>query len=334
MVECEVQGPKVTTLVKRGRGMQWRRACAAMCCVVVVAPSMGAVCLLPGVAKASEASKRDVDRIVFLLERNGTTVARTLLSNLPVDLKVTDFRMNHPHQVVNPEKKEATFAGVRVESLLQPLFADAGFSQANPPGNEAVVSFVGRDSYTVSIPYGDVVAGGSCLVGFKDSKKLGWRAGAPFLAFSNTSKAAYLADSSWWAWWVSAVVVGNPPAELKVNTKTFTFDDLKRACSVPLEGDLNYPRGKRKTEPPRKTAGKLMACSLDSLGLKPQAKGQGYAAEFLTGQVRKISDPRKHRVVFGFNGSGIPTPLGGPVQLCDVDEKKECSYFLTSLRSE
>jgi hypothetical protein len=39
-------------------------------------------------------------------------------------------------------------------------------------------------------------------------------------------------------------------------------------------------------------------------------------------------------VVVGFDGKPIPVSLGGPLQLCDVEGKKECSYFLTSLRGE
>ncbi|NBW82017.1 hypothetical protein EBR21_09715 [bacterium] len=202
----------------------------------------------------------------------------------------------------------------------------------------------------MAIPVEEAIKAQAVVAGFEKGQRLNWRKGAPFLAFLDHPKVAYLSEPSWWGWWVSAIFIGKPDLNLEVNGQTLNGDNVQSVCNEKKSGKLNYPRGRRKKEAPRANMGELLFCPVAKvLALRSETsskpdkttKSEGTSAtskklvvEYMTGQSQTISEPARFELVRGFNGKDIPNELGGPYQLCQKDGKQECSYFVRGLREE
>ncbi|MFZ9520959.1 MAG: hypothetical protein ACO3A4_10825 [Silvanigrellaceae bacterium] len=292
---------------------------------------------------ASSSETRDVTRIWISV--NTRALSRQTDLEKPYELlQKKSFRMNHPHDVVNPQHVESEFFGITVRDLL----LHSGIKEEQFGSlNAETITFVGRDSYSVSLPFEDVIKAQAVIVGFEKGQRLNWRKGAPFLAFLNHSKASYLSEQSWWAWWVSAIFIGKPDLNLEVNGQTLNGNKVGSLCSDKKTGKLNYPRGRRKKEPPRANMGELLYCPVSKVlalesqkseksakSEKAQTSRKKLVVEYMTGQTQTLSEPARYELVRGFAGKDIPNELGGPYQLCQNDGKQECSYFVRGLREE
>lgn len=249
-------------------------------------------------------------------------------SDLEGLLKSDSFKIKHPHEILNPKAIEHDYKGLSLAKILE----NAGLKKNQIQQlSQSPVSFIGRDGYTVTVPLVDALSVQSFISNRQSGIALDWRKGAPFLAFADTSKAPYLAEQSWWAWWVSAIVVGEAESGMSVFEKRVTSATIGSRCQDSRAGVLNYPRGRRKTELSGGFKGQMTICRLDQfLGSVPadQRKKYKMTAYFLSGQTLAIDNPQKYDVVTQFNGAPIPTSYGGPYQLCEREGKLECRYFL------
>ena len=211
-----------------------------LCGLALVVVAANALVSRPGLASGE--SKRDVERIVVVVDQQPGKPSQLEISDLKSALKATTFRLNHPDKVINPKKVELEYSGALVSALLEQA-AGKPFGGAASSATDAArtISFIGRDSYTVSMPLGDALAGVATVVGFQGATQMTWRGGAPFLAFPAADRPAFLTEPSWWGWWISAIVVGEPEIPLTVAGKSMTLEVLGKTCGKKIEGELNYP---------------------------------------------------------------------------------------------
>lgn len=283
---------------------------------------------------AAEEKNRDVEKISIIVQTKEIKKNKEII-DLESVLKKKNFPLKHPDKVINPTLTESKYSGVSVADLL----ADAQINaEQQKKLAKETVTFVGRDGYSVALPLADALQSQATLVGYENDARLNWRKGAPFLAFLKIDEAKYLQEPSWWGWWISAILIGSPVPTLSVNGKSLDVKNIFKNCSEKSEGELNYPRGRRRSEPPRANRGELTSCSLSVFlkNIKTPEKNlaKPYKVEFMTGQQQTVTDLSQFRLVTKFKGQNIPAELGGPFQLCDTKGKQECRYFLTSLQEE
>lgn len=283
----------------------------------------------PLFAQASE-RQRDVQKFTLIV---GSKTVRTskVFDSLPELLKNSTFKIKHPHKIVDPKSQELEYSGIELRKLLE--MAGVSKSQVGKL-SDLFISFVGRDGYTVTLPFADALAARSFVTGYQTGNPLNWRSGAPFLAFADTSKHDYLTEQSWWAWWVSVIIIGEPKISLKVEDSVWDEKKLATVCNDKLTATMSQPRGRRKKDILKGFVGEVTQCKLDQLvsSLKtPSSKTTVFKADFYTGQTLRISEPSKYRVVYKFNQNPIPSSYGGTIQLCEIDGKQECRYFLEKI---
>ena len=96
---------------------------------------------------ASGDSKRDVERIVVVVDRQPGKPSQLAIRDLKTALKATNFRLNHPDKVINPKKVEHEYVGAPVAALLEQAagkpFGGAPYSAQH---SARTISFIGRDS--------------------------------------------------------------------------------------------------------------------------------------------------------------------------------------------
>ncbi|MEN9808961.1 MAG: Oxidoreductase molybdopterin binding domain [Pseudomonadota bacterium] len=285
-------------------------------------------------ASENQESSRDVDKIVVLVKTK-KALKTAQIDNLQDALRAAQFQLKHPDKVINPKMVEAKYKGLSLNNILAK--ANLTDDQLRQLSAETI-TFIGRDSYSVAMPLGDALGAQATLTGYENDERLDWRRGAPFLAFLDAGRAGYLAEPSWWAWWVSAIVVGNPEGSLTLGTKQMTAQQIAKICAQTSDGTLNYPRGRRKIEPRKNNKGRLTQCPLTTLPLWEQSadkqKTGTLVVSFLTGQQQKIDKPEDYALVSKFNDKPIDVQLGGPFQLCKLKGKQECRYFVTAIRGE
>jgi hypothetical protein len=297
-----------------------------LCVSLALVSSPFAICRT---SLASE-NQRDVQKFTLLIGSKSIQVSK-VFDSLDGLLKKNKFKMIHPHKIVDPQSAETEYSGIEFRQILE----RAGLSKSQILRlSDSYVSFIGRDGYTISVPVEDALAVRTHIAGYKEGKFLNWRSGAPFLAFAETQKKNYLAEQSWWAWWISIIIIGEPNMVLRVDDKIWDHKKLQTTCKDKINASLTPPRGRRKIDFLQGTPGEVSFCTLDKL--LPQSKVspppvQPLRADFLTGQTLQISDAAKYKVVYKFNKKTIPSSYGGQFHLCEVEGKQECRYFLEKL---
>jgi hypothetical protein len=285
--------------------------------------------VLPDTLLASE-NQRDVQKFTLLIGSKSIQISK-VYDSLDVLLKKNKFKMVHPHKIVDPKSAELEYSGIEFRQILE----QAGLNKSQIARlSKSYVSFIGRDGYTISVPVEDALAAKTHITGYREGQFLNWRSGAPFLAFADTTKKNYFSEQSWWAWWISIVIIGEPKMVLKVEDSVWDHKKLQSVCKQTTTASLTPPRGRRKKDVLQAAPGEISFCTLDTI--LPSAKDsagvpQRLRAEFLTGQTLQIGDASKYKVVYKFNKNPIPSSYGGQFHLCEVDGKQECRYFLEKL---
>lgn len=300
------------------------RVLKCVCAVSMCAPVFHAQ------AAPAVENQRDVQKLTLLIGTKSIQVSK-VFDSFEALLKKNKFKMVHPHKIVDAKSAELEYSGIEFRQILEQ--AGLGKSQiARLSGT--YVSFIGRDGYTISLPVEDALAARTHITGYKEGAFLNWRSGAPFLAFGDTRVKKYLAEQSWWAWWISIIIIGEPKTVLTVDDTIWDHKKLQDVCSGKMTASLTPPRGRRKKEILKAAAGEVSFCTLDKLlpsGKNSPASPQPLRADFMTGQTLQISDAAKYRVVHRFNRNIIPSSYGGQFHLCEVEGKQECRYFLEKL---
>jgi hypothetical protein len=231
------------------------------------------------------------------------------------------FNFIHPHLVVNKEKISNTFSGSDVSGLILKI--------SPKTTKREKVTFVSKDSYTVSIPLEDIEDSKSFFGLKKNGVALDWKMGAPGVFFPKLEKTTqYLSDPSYWAWWVSALFVGSPKPAFSLFESQF---DISK-CSVKEARKLSYPRGRRPSETWKDKTVDLSLCKLQEyLPSKTEVNNLKLKIETLYGQeftLQGASD--SFSIVTKVAGEPIPPAYGGPIQVCQKN-RPECVYFAKSI---
>lgn len=271
--------------------------------------------LILAVNHATAQANEKVSKILFY-PRGGH--ARSLnFEDLKPDVS---YSFVHPHLVMDPEKKRHNYGGVDLEKLLR-----LKFGNVSP---EDTITFISADTYVASLSFSDLTTAKALLSLQMDGKIATWKQGVPGLMFPPTSaKMAYQTDQTWWAWWVSAVVQGEPKVNLRWNEGVL---DLS-TCHNKHTRIVPYPRGRRTYQGWKDKKAEITYCSLQKLTLGKRIK----SIENMIGKKQTISEKSMDLVlVHAVNGSPIPISMGGPYQVCKSIDAEECIYFVSKLEGE
>lgn len=262
-------------------------------------------------AKANE----KVSKISFYPKNS--SVLSVPLSELKAGVK---YDFVHPDKVIDPGKKLHSYGGIDLENLLR-----LKLGSVSPVDT---ITFISADTYVASFSFSDLSEAKAFLSLEVDGKSASWKQGVPGLMFPSIPNALdYKSDPSWWAWWVSAVVQGEPKVNLRWNEGVL---DLS-TCHNKHTRIVPYPRGRRTYQGWKDKKAEITYCSLQKLTLGKRIK----SIENMIGKKQTISEKSMDLVLaHAVNGSPIPISMGGPYQVCKSIDAEECIYFVSKLEGE
>ena len=216
------------------------------------------------------------------------------------------------------------YRGARIDELV----ARAG----GPRTGVEEVTLIASDGFRATIAWRDVVASPILLATYRDEGRLRREAGGPLLAVFPLDDRPDLLDrytESWWVYYVTHLVVGTPPASVRVGEQAFDAVALAALPRTELVASVGYRVG-WPSEPAR-VAGPSLATLLDAAGLRLPDGGRVRVTGLATitrGAERptyvSADEVRSGQVVlgrtYGAEDRTIPARLGGPLVLAFSDE--------------
>jgi hypothetical protein len=230
----------------------------------------------------------------------------------------------HPDKVIDPEQKTRLYGGADVTNLIKSQFKNLK--------DEEIVTIISSDTYVVSLPYSEIKKSLPMIGLQTDGKPSDWKKGSPGLMFPpDERKLDTQTDPSWWGWWTSAIVAGDPFIKLQWND---TPVDVSK-CTQKYTRILPYPRGRRVFKSWKDKKVTLDYCKLSEVLPKSfDPKTKIAFVENLIGKKTMLDmDNDKLFLLHKVNGEAIPATMGGPYQVCKNLDAPECLYFVSAISS-
>ena len=253
---------------------------------------------------------------IFFYSKEGS-IGSTNFSELRVN---AEHAFSHPHVVMDPTKKPHKYGGVDVEKLLRSHFLSVADSD--------IITFISADTYVASLSFLDLKKSKAFFALERDGKVASWKQGVPGLNFPPIPIAQeYQTDPSWWSWWVSAVVQGEPKLNLKWSDSDLDF----AACKEKHVRIAPYPRGRRSFKDWKDKKAELTYCSLQKL----KQNSKIVSITNMVGKKQEIPEKSgEFFVVHAVNGQPIPVSMGGPYHVCKKIDADECMYFVSKIEAK
>jgi hypothetical protein len=276
------------------------------------------LCSINALALGSEAEKvPDAVKIVHWMDRRVHSIK---YAKLP---KIERFQVNHPHKVVNMNKEIQVFTG----SLIRNVLASIGL----PIKPDSPITIVAKNGYAVELPYDILLQSEAALATSINGRYMKHEEGSPNLIYTKIGPNHHqLLLQELWVWWVSAVYIGHPKPELKLNEAPA---DLAGCNGLPKRM-ISYPRGYRSfaTQSAKDKVVEIGGCDLAKLAKVDSDQIVAAEIKTLTGENRIVTVKASDiEIIHSAHRQAIPPALGGPVQICIKKITHDCMYNAQSI---
>lgn len=269
---------------------------------------------------AKQTKKQPAQNWQFIV-KGQTTTRKTLTLKLPQlkALATTSVWTKEPH---NTSKNDSNamfhFQGIAVSKLLK---------QVGVGPNVNDVTFIAHDAYRVTINLADLLKYPIIIALKRDQRPISRSDGGPlYLVFPYTQypqlQKAY--PDRFWAFYLTDMVVGTEPIQLKVGSRLLTASTLNKLKPITLEETvgyrINWPVGKVKLHGiPVREALKAAGISLKK-GSSIIVRGKSPIYHQTSKPIRlEASELDRCKIMlathWGDNKQAIPAKMGGPVTL-------------------
>ncbi|HLP87234.1 MAG TPA: molybdopterin-dependent oxidoreductase [Nostocaceae cyanobacterium] len=186
----------------------------------------------------AENAKKAQQREWNLLIQGQTADNKTIQLNWRqlLDLATTTVNTNDPNYVINP-KQIFEFRGIPVAALLNKFSIKTDIKE---------VTFVCYDSYQVTIPFQDLLQYPIILAIAKNGQPIRRDQGGPiYLVFpySQHPQIQQKYYESFWAFYVSNIILGTEAVKLKVGNRSLSLADLDKLQQVTINKNVGYRVG-------------------------------------------------------------------------------------------
>ncbi len=246
------------------------------------------------------------------------------LISIKIDLKEfhrdSSFKVSVPHSTTNPNNETHLWEGISLVSLIK-------FANKTKIGSKDYVSIIANDNYTIGFNYETIRKEKTFVATLRNGQSIGHKLGEEQIIHPLADEKNPLRSGEWWAWFNKALVIGKIPPVIEISGKALDLRSFKpdiKASALPP-----YPVGISNALPSKDKV-KINCLSMNKVpGFSDKTKSLDIFT--LNGNTQKISNPKDYAFCYLWNGKVINPWLGGPTQLCQIDNPTRCFFYIKSV---